>query len=58
MGGIQRSFDREVNTLTLEVLTIFENMVILGFYQSEEELLTILNPVINLLDGSNDYNSP
>ena len=58
MGGIQRSFDREVNTLTLEVLTIFENMVILGFYQSEEELLTILNPVINLLDGSNDYSSP
>lgn len=32
MGGIQRSFDKEVNTLTLEVLTIFENMVILGFY--------------------------
>ena len=58
MGGIQRSFDKEVNTLTLEVLTIFENMVILGFYQSEEELLTILNPVINLLDGSNDYSSP
>ena len=39
MNVIQRIFDREVNTLTLEVLTIFENMVILGFYQSEQELL-------------------
>ena len=58
MGGIQRSFDKEVNTLTLEVLTIFENMVILGFYKTEDELLEILNPVIDLLDGSNDYSSP
>jgi len=52
-----RSFDKEVNTLTLEVLTIFENMVILGFYQSDDELIQILNPVIDLLDGSNDYTS-
>jgi hypothetical protein len=58
MGGIMRSWDTEVNTLTLEVLSIFENMVNLGFYQSDEELIQILNPVIDLLDGSNDYTSP
>ena len=58
MGGIQRSFDKEVNTLTFEVLTVFENMVILGFYENEEELLEILYPVIDLLDGSNDYTTP
>ena len=32
MGGIMRSFDTEANMLTLEVLAIFEKMVIFGFY--------------------------
>lgn len=30
-------------------------MIILGFYTNEEELLSILNPIIFVLDGSTDY---
>jgi len=41
--------------LTLEILNILEKMIILGFYTSEEELLSILNPIIFVLDGSTDY---
>ena len=32
-------------------------MVMLGFYQAESELLKILEPMIALLDGSNDFHS-
>ena len=58
MGGIIRNFDTDTNLLTIEVLTVFENMLNLGFYQSEDEIIQILNPIIDLLDGSNDYTSP
>jgi hypothetical protein len=36
-------------------LNILEKMIILGFYTNEEELLSILNPIIFVLDGSTDY---
>lgn len=32
-------------------------MINLGFYKSEDELLKIMNPLINLLDGSLDFYS-
>jgi len=32
-------------------------MIILGFYNNEEELIKIINPIISLLDGSNDFTS-
>jgi hypothetical protein len=33
-------------------------MVQLGFYQNETELLRLIEPIISLLDGSNDFHSP
>ena len=32
-------------------------MVKLGFYQNENEYLTLMDPIISLLDGSNDFHS-
>ena len=32
-------------------------MIQLGFYQTERELLLVLEPMISLLDGSNDFHS-
>ena len=32
-------------------------MITLGFYQNEDELLTMIEPLISLLDGSNDFHS-
>jgi len=32
-------------------------MVILGFYKEESEILKIAEPMISLLDGSNDFYS-
>jgi len=31
-------------------------MVDLGFYENEQEFLEVLEPIIDLLDGSNDFN--
>ena len=56
-NGIQRSFTTEHNILTLEVLKIIEKMIILGFYTNETELLKVIMPMIQLLDGSNDFTS-
>ena len=57
MNGIQRSHTVDVNQLTLQVLIIVEKMIILGFYTNEQELIKIINPIISLLDGSNDFTS-
>jgi hypothetical protein len=32
-------------------------MIKLGFYQNENELIEIINPIISLLDGSNDFST-
>ena len=57
MNGIQRSFENEQNLLTLQVLIITEKMLELGFYTNEKELLLVIEPMISLLDGSNDFHS-
>jgi len=36
---------------------MLEKMIKLGFYTNETEMISIINPVINLLDGSNDFTS-
>lgn len=33
-------------------------MVLLGFYQNDKELLKVLEPIIAVLDPSNDFYSP
>jgi hypothetical protein len=57
MNGVQRSHTTDVNQLTLQVLIIVEKMIVLGFYVNEQELIKIINPIISLLDGSNDFSS-
>ena len=57
MAGVQRSFANDLNTLTLQILSILEKMIKLGFYQKEDEIVKIVNTIINLLDGSNDFTS-
>lgn len=39
----------------MEVLNIVENMIKLGFYNNEKDMLIVLDPIIMLLDGSNDF---
>jgi len=56
-NGVQRTFDNDLNTLTLQVLNMLEKMIKLGFYLNESEVIRIINLIINLLDGSNDFTS-
>ena len=51
------SWESEKNTLLYQVLLITEKMVNLGFYKTDKELLILLEPMISLLDGSNDFSS-
>ena len=39
------------------MLIITEKMLELGFYTNEKELLLVVEPMISLLDGSNDFHS-
>lgn len=43
--------------MTLQILIITEKMVMLGFYQNDNELLKLMEPIISLLDGSNDFHN-
>jgi len=49
---------REFNLLNFQYLRVLESMIKLGFYKLESELIYILEPLINLLDGSLDFYSP
>mmetsp|Transcript_11845 Transcript_11845/g.18243 ORF Transcript_11845/g.18243 Transcript_11845/m.18243 type:complete len:117 (-) Transcript_11845:5248-5598(-) len=57
MAGIQRAYETDLNLLILQILNILEKMISLGFYTAESELILIINPIISLLDGSNDFTS-
>jgi len=57
MHGTQRAFEEHKNMLTMEVLNIVEKMIHLGFYLNEKEILLVSEPIISLLDGSNDFTS-
>ena len=57
MDGVMRAFDQDFNLLCYQVLVITEKMILLGFYQNESELLDVLEPIISMLDGSNDFHS-
>lgn len=41
----------------MEVLKILEQMIVLGFYTTEADLVEISIPVVDLLDGSTDFAS-
>lgn len=53
--GICRVYEADLNLFLLEALKIIETMISLGFYSSEEEISTIVQSLLTLLDGSLDF---
>ena len=53
--GQCRVFKEDFNIFLLEVLKIIETMLGLGFYEDEEEMKNIMEPLILLLDGHLDF---
>jgi len=54
LGGIQKAFENDLNAYIVQLLGIVEAMVRLGFYLDEDDLITVIDPLISLLDGSLD----
>jgi len=54
LGGVQKAFETDFNTYIVELLGLVEAMVKLGFYQDEDDLISVVDPLISLLDGSLD----
>ena len=47
----------EFNELMLEMLRVVETMIGLGFYNSNEELIEVTKPLLQILDGSFDFHN-
>lgn len=45
----------EYNRLILEMLRVIETMIGLGFYNSNEELVEVVKPLISFLDSQFDF---
>jgi hypothetical protein len=54
LGGVQKAFETDFNTYIVELLGLVDAMVRLGFYNDEDDLITVIDPLISLLDGSLD----
>jgi inositol 1,4,5-triphosphate receptor type 1 len=54
LGGVQKAFETDFNTYIVELLGLVEAMVKLGFYNDEDDLILVIDPLISLLDGSLD----
>jgi hypothetical protein len=54
INGVLKSAEAEKNLLIKEILTMTQFMINCGFYQSIEELSSVLNPMILILDGTTD----
>lgn len=54
LNGIQKAYEVDHNAYVLEILGLTQAMLSLGFYQDEDELITMIDPLITLLDGSLD----
>lgn len=48
-------WELDFNSFLLEVLNIIETMLILGFYKDEEEMKSMMESLIRLLDGQLDF---
>jgi hypothetical protein len=57
-GGSLRAYEQPKNELVKQVLLLVQFMVSHGFYKSSEELSSILDPMICLLDGTCDLITP
>ena len=53
-NGIQKAFENEKNSLSIEILKLANFMVSCGFYKNEEEIKELVDPMISLLDGTDD----
>ena len=53
--GYCKIYDVNFNSFLLEVLKIIETMLMLGFYKDEEEMKSMMEPLIYLLDGQLDF---
>jgi len=58
LGGIQKAYETDFNTYIVELLGLVESMVNLGFYEDEDDLIKVVDPLISLLDGSLDIIDP
>ena len=56
-GGILKSYQTDFNLLMLEALRVLETMIGLGFFETEQELIEVTNPLILILNGTTDYYS-
>ena len=54
LQGVQKAFEIDYNTYMVEVLGLIDAMVKLGFYNDEDDLIKVVDPMISLLDGSLD----
>ncbi len=54
LGGVQKAFETDFNTYIVELLGLVDAMVRLGFYNDEDDLINVIDPLISLLDGSLD----
>ena len=55
--GILIASQVEFNELMLEMLRVVETMIGLGFYNSNEELIEVTKPLLQILDGSFDFHN-
>ena len=51
---MQNIYEYEKNTMTFEVLKSLHFMISHGFYQTHKEIKSHLDPLIILLDGTDD----
>ena len=54
LGGVQKAFETDFNTYIVQLLGLIDAMMRLGFYNDEDDLITVIDPLISLLDGSLD----
>jgi hypothetical protein len=50
----QKAYETEFNQYIVQLLDLVDAMMRLGFYDNEDELILVIDPLISLLDGSRD----
>ena len=53
--GVCRVYESDFNNFMIEILKLVETMLDLGFYNNQQEIIQIMDPLITLLDGSLDF---
>jgi hypothetical protein len=53
-----KTFNREYNYFIYKIVCLTEALLMLGAYQNEEEIQSLIPILVGLLDGTNDFTSP